>query len=428
MFFVSRFFILVALLPSLIIANSDDLLTNQQMKEVTLKNGLRICLKRTDYEEGAFVFQMFAMGGYAAAPVANRPSAAFAGAIAWESGLQDASSDKIAYELYQRSLEMNVSIRLFDRVIEASGLTEDLSYCLELIQALFRAPQFTFQGLERVISESKILFQDHSQETIKDCFLKTNTQNWDVLTSLTCEDLKKVKLEQAEAFFKQAFADPSLFTLILVGDFDFNNATALLEKHLGCIEARSSAPLINPEAPHFPQGVTKREIKGYARNRLALTRLTFPVIKKELSSLNFICHILSARLLDHFSAVDSQTQFEVHYEFPLFPRLDHIWLIVQFYGPTTTIHSTTQSTLKIIHHLNRLGLSEQERKSELEISNSCEEDNIYLLSLLSNCYHGGWDSTLIDSKHPIEIKHKGSENILDSYIHLDHYSLISLYP
>lgn len=430
MYFFFRFFVLPAIfLPSLILAtNNEELLTKQHIQEVTLKNGLRVCLKQTDHEEGEFTFQLFAMGGYAAVSAEDRPSAAFAGAIAWESGLQDTNSDKIAYELYQRSLDMDINVRLFDRVIEASGSTENLPYCLELVQTLFTSPQFTIQGLERVVSEAKKNLQNQSQETIKELFLRTNTQGWDVLVPLTCEDLKKIKLEQAKTFFKQAFADPSLFTLIFVGDFDFNSIITLLEKHLGSIPSSSCPPLINPEAPHFPQGITKKEIKGYSRNRLALTRLTFPVIKKELAALNFICHILSSRFLRHFSSDDNQTHFEVHYEFPFFPRLDHIWLVVQFYGPSVTTQSTIQSTLEIIRQLNQSGLSDQERTSEINSDNPCEKDNTYLLSLLSNCYHGGWDLTILHTKQHSELKDKHLENILDSYIRLDHYSLISLYP
>ena len=50
-------------------------LSEYQITEIHLKNGLRVCLKKSDLESKEFDFQLFAIGGIAHLPLVDQPSA-----------------------------------------------------------------------------------------------------------------------------------------------------------------------------------------------------------------------------------------------------------------------------------------------------------------------------------------------------------------
>ncbi|WP_068468001.1 insulinase family protein [Candidatus Protochlamydia phocaeensis] len=432
---ISRLFLFIILLfPFISRADQrEDILTNHHIKEITLKNGIRVCLKKTDYDEDEFVFQLFAMGGYAALAPADRPLAILSPDIVWESGLGSQSADQIAYDLYQRSLEIEMKVQAFDRVIEASGPTEEMERCLQVVHNLFTQPQFQPEALSKVIHHTRRSLQKTNASTqteysSRNIFLEFNTQNWDVWNPLNSRDLNHISLKKAEKTFLQLFSNPSEFILVLVGDIDFEATIHLLRQYLESIPCRSpSFHLINPPPPPFPPGITKKEISGYSRYANAWTRLTFPIPAKQVETqqLEFLCDILYNR----FAQNEATKQLDVSYEFPLFPRLDQAWLIIEFSCACNEIPSVCGQIMKILETFKKEGPSAEELNialKNLEEQKKEVEENDYILSVLANYYRAGWDVTRLYtlSKEKEELRN----NDLTFYLNLDQYSIISLYP
>jgi zinc protease len=411
----------------------EELLAKHAIKEFKLKNGMRICLKRTDYAEDEFVLQLFAMGGFAALPPNNRPTAILAPTVAWESGLSKQSADQIACDLYQHSIEMEIKVQAFDRLIEASGPTEELEYCLELIQSLLTTPHFQQDALNKVLDKTRCSLQSQtkslaSENSARNIFLQFNTQNWDVWAPLNLTNLNDVNLKMVQQLFQELFANPSEFVLVLVGDINFQKILPLLKQYLEFTPSTSPSQLINPSAPTFPEGITKKEIYGFSRYTNTLTRLTFPISIKQVEtlSLELLCDILFKRLNN---LIDSTKQLDISYEFPLFPCLDNAWLTIEFSSSRDEIPLISQKILTALDKFKNEELNSEEISFSLKNlqKQKCEIiENDYILSLLSNYYRAGWDLTKLYEEQ--DEKEMVKKNKLNHYLNLDQYSIISLHP
>lgn len=407
--------------------------------EFKLKNGMTICLKPTDYEEKSVVFQLFAMGGYAALAPIDRPSGLLAADIAWESGLDDQTSDHLQFELYQNSIEMEIKIQPFDRQIEASCYRDDLQKCLKIVNLLFRQPAFDQEALKRVIANMQhhIRTQHHQCELgIREALLKAHTQDWNLFNPLTLSDLDYVNLFKAEKFFKQCFNNPSEFILVLVGDFDPDLVRPLLEKHLGSIPSQTSKGPTIPPLPSFPAGITKKDLYGFHHYKETLTHLTFPIPTKIsshiLGSLDTLCQIIKNRLIKEIPPCKLNKKIEVNYEFPFFPQLEDAWLTIQFSAHADSdISFLTHLILRSLEELKAQGPTLEELK-ELEHYQETDglaiEENTYVLSLISNYYRAQWDIKYFDKKSSPKLEKEVIKNDLNCYLKLDQYSVISLHP
>ena len=85
------------------------------------------------------------------------------------------------------------------------------------------------------------------------CF--TNCSKYFQAMSVT--DVDAVNVELASAFYRKCFRDPSLFTLVLVGNFSREALPALLERYLAAI----------PLPPKEAEAVDKHGIKALPRVR-----------------------------------------------------------------------------------------------------------------------------------------------------------------
>lgn len=410
-----------------------ELSANHELTEITLKNGMKVCLKETDHEDAVFAFQLFAIGGYAALPLADRASTILAPDIAWESGLRNQTSDQIAIELYDRSIEFSMEIRNFDRQMLASGPSTELPRCMQLIKALFEQPKFSSDGFKKAVEAKRQDLQARKEAKVSDwsaheVFVFYNTRNWSVLQSLTLDELQMVDLQKSEKIFRECFADPAEFILVIAGDFKTAQVVKELEEHLGSI-SRPSSPktFINPLPPPFPPGITKKELKGFHRYSKTLTCLTFPLNSKRVNrySLDCLCFILENRLIDPLSEAK---KINATYEYPLFPCIDEVWLSVQFSSSAEEINPTSNQILAALQSLKSQGVTHQEvldfqrfqKNERSQIWDNCEE-----IDQLANSYRAAWDV----GKANFELSNiELFKNELNSYLQLDQCSIISLHP
>jgi zinc protease len=407
--------------------------------ELVLQNDLKVYLKKTEYEKGHYVFQLFAMGGYAAFPVEDRSVAILAPDIAWESGLGHQTADQLSIALYQQSIEIETKIQPFDRQIEVYAPTAKLIEGLQLVHRLFREPKFTLEGLKKATAKHQENLMVKSQQiNAQQIFLNINTQNWDLYQPLDLNELKNIQLEHAQAIFKQCFSNPKDFVLVMVGDFELDDTIPLLEHYLGSIPIQEVKTLVNPNPPEFPEGITKKTFFGFSRYKKPLTHLTFPIpthmTEEKTEIIDLICRLTKNRLLKTFRQVyDSKKKLEVNYEFPFFPQLDKSWLTIEFSSLSHETPEITQLILTTLQELKEEGPSQEEieeLREQLNERTTDLEENTYLLSVLANYHRADWNLHNVHSKKKdsILLEKEFIKNALNMYLKIDQYSMISLYP
>ena len=306
--------------------------------ELDLPNGMKVWLMPTEFEADEVFIKVAAFGGFASLPPADRFSGEMAALIAWESGIGNMSADQLSVFLYEHSLDLNLKITPFSRIIEGSSTKDELPTFLQCVRLFFTRQNFTEEGWKR----AEALARDSLTKLTKDddylyetAFLQANTQNVDFLKPMIVSDLSKVHFETAKNFFFHSFSDPGEFACVITGSFDLEETRQNVLKYLGKIRVgRRRFDYVRKLSAPFPPGITEKVVTLKGRSD-SITRLTFP-LKFPIDASNmyvmaFASQIIEARLRKVITEKMKQSHgIDVSYEFPLYPGLENAWISIRF--------------------------------------------------------------------------------------------------
>lgn len=247
--------------------------------QITLRNGMRVCLKPTTFEEDEVLIRLTAKGGYAALPATQRAAGELAPQIAWESGLDGMSTDKLSALIYEHSIELYVKVLPYDRIIEGTTEAGGIKVFFDLVKRYSTQKQFTREGFDKISQMARDMIRSRTEERsspVEEWMRVVHTQDVAALKPLSLQDLNTMEFERAKQFFEEYFSNPEDFICVVVGNFDVEAIAPLVSTYLGAIPTKSSNPAkSSAPAPAFPEGTVIKRIPSPGSTE-SLARLTFP--------------------------------------------------------------------------------------------------------------------------------------------------------
>lgn len=421
------------------VGTSTQKLASINATQLKLHNGMIVCLKSTDFETDEVYFKLGALGGFGILDGKERPSAEFAAQAAWESGMGGMTSDQLSVFLYEHELEFEPRLNPFSRFVEGEGTKDSVRYFLQCVQMLFMQHAFTQAGWETALGEAKSILSKQANDydhVFEAEFLKLNTQSLPALRPINIDDLKKADYEIAKRFFQRSFSDPSDFICVIVGNFDVQEVSKLVDRYLGTIPKAFKASDLNKSisAP-FPPGITKATIR-LGNQPSSLTKLTFPlqveVKEKNIYEIAFICQIIEARLKRVITEkMELSYGMDVSYEFPVYPYLNNPWISIRFRCDQKDIDGIKGIILSELTNMQTEGVLASEIKAVKKLELGSQEfwlkDNFYWVSMLLNYYLWGWNPERVDYKNTslLEISPQSVDLLLKQSISLSNYSIFT---
>lgn len=405
-----------------------------EVTEFELKNGLKVVLKPTAFDEGEFFLRIAALGGYANLPDKLRPAAESLHEVIWESGLGSLTGDQLSVYLFDNSLELNFKIAVSERFIEGEGETKNASLLFSLIKDLFARTKLNQDRLSVV--------RDRLKESIerKQCdrscqfdaiYTQVNTGGYKPLAGLTVASLDQITYENLQKVFLSAFHDPSEFVLVITGDFSVNAMVKLVQETFEDIPAARRSPIwLETPMPHFPKGVVKEILPN--DNSESLTRISFPIVvpidDKNLHLLDLMVEMIESRLIAQAEKKYSDLSiFDVYYEFPIYLLMASPWITVQFHANNDDTDSLIKFVFTQLNDLKSNGPVEFDINTARETQKQSDEywsrENHYWVSLLSQYYLMGWDKNRMIKTN--EISSKTLSEAIKEYFPLDNYTIVS---
>lgn len=370
--------------------------------ELTLTNGVRVCLKPTSFDEDEILIHGFAPGGFTLAGPAKRASAELAPAIAWESGIGSLTGQQWSRALFASEIDLAAHVGPYDHSIEGSAPAEKLADLMRMLGSLYTAPQFSQSAVTKVIERMRESAK-HQAEDVEELFeyaIKAiNSSDLPALRSLTDHEITQIDYLAAETFYRTHFLNPKDLTFVVVGDFSIEEIKPLVIEHLARIPPVTAqthdAPLLLQCS--FPKDVRRGYVTA-KEARDSLTRMTFCIEgttkPEDLRLWETITQVLETRLRRAFiDEVGSTQGIDVALELPLHPLCNPTWLTLQFRCSPATTHRLVEVALREIRDLQRQGPTAGDLKTAIELQ-SCndlfwEGDNGYWLALVSNHYRQG---------------------------------------
>ncbi len=245
--------------------------------EWTLRNGIRVILKPTNFQDDQILIRGFSPGGTSLASDAQFVPATTAVSIVTGGGIGAFDAIELRKRLSGKVASVSPGISLYEEGFYGSSSPQDLETLFQLVYLAFTAPRadpeyfsvFNAQGRQMLANRNS-----NPMTVFNDAFNRILTQDHPRLRPPTVATFDSTNLEQSLAFYKERFADAGDYTVILVGDIDLAVMQPLVEHYLGGLPATGRKESWRDVGIRAPVGVYRETVYKGVEPR-SQTRLSF---------------------------------------------------------------------------------------------------------------------------------------------------------
>ena len=237
---------------------SKQILTDIDATEYTLKNGVKVIVKITDFKDDEILMMAKSPGGSSLVSDEDFPSAVFTTTVIERSGLGEFDKTELDKKLKGKYVGITPLISETYEGFTGSSTPKDIETLLQLTYLYFDNPRIDENMCNLVVSEIKnqikflfanpqVIFVDTLLKAVyQNDLRKMQIPNDKFMDAVTYEKVKKVYLDR--------FADASDFVFTFVGNINEETFIPLMEKYLGNLPSQKRVETFkNVNKPFSPQ-------------------------------------------------------------------------------------------------------------------------------------------------------------------------------
>ena len=239
------------------------------LQQITLSNGVKVILKKTDFQNNQILFKGFAEGGASLVSDADYQSAINAATIISAAGAGNYDALQLGKLLAGKQVQVTPFIIDNYQGFSGSASREDLSAALELMYAYFTEPRKSEEAYQTLIGRTREELANKSNDPNR---IFTDTaglvlgNNHVRRRPQSTQGIASISLDNAFKIYKDRFADAAGFTFLFVGNMDLEKVKPLLEKYLGSLPAKGHKEQSRDLGINVPAGrIAKTVYSGAAQ-------------------------------------------------------------------------------------------------------------------------------------------------------------------
>lgn len=210
-------------------------------KELTLSNGARVLLKKTDFKDDEVVIDATSKGGSSLLGDEDIVNAKVFDMAIGASGLGNFSNTELEKALAGKQANANLQLFNLHEGLSGSSTPKDLETLFQLTYLYFtdvRKDEKSFAQLMTTL-ETMLKSQALSPDAaFSDSLMSTLYCHNPRYATLKLEDLKKVNYDRILQIAKERTADAGDFTFTIVGNFDEATIRPLIEQYIASLPAK----------------------------------------------------------------------------------------------------------------------------------------------------------------------------------------------
>ena len=247
-------------------------------KELTLSNGARVILKKTDYKDDEVLFQAMAKGGKGYYGLQDVATLKLFDAGISAAGLGNFTNNELEKALYGK--QANVSLGLDKKYQTLGGhcVPQDLETEMQLIYLHFTALKEDPEAYGALKSQLEMVLKNKglSPEMAFSDSLTTTLYNHDVRElPLSLEDVDKASQARMMEMVKERFANAADFVFYFVGNFDEEQIRPLIEQYIASLPSKKKATSTTYQ--EWPKTADGEHINKFYREMQSPKAISFDV-------------------------------------------------------------------------------------------------------------------------------------------------------
>lgn len=259
---------LLAKLPTGSPVVSEKKIKDIGVTEWTLKNGVRVVLKPTDFKNDQILFSASSFGGTSLYDLKDFMSARFSSTLVSMGGTGDYNQIQLGKFLAGKQVSVYPYVGELSEGLNGSAAPKDLETALQLLYSYFTQPRKDADVIKGFLSNQRSALQNQistptPQRVFQDTVQVTLGANNPRRQPLKPEDLDKIDLDRALQVYQERFANGGDFTFYFVGNFTEAQLKPLVEKYLGGLPSTGKEEKFKDLGIRIPSGqISKTVYKG----------------------------------------------------------------------------------------------------------------------------------------------------------------------
>ena len=207
-------------------------------KMLTLSNGAKVVLKKTDYKNDEVQFAASALGGSAALDKKEYREIKLLPALLNASGLGNFTNHELEKALAGKIASCGFSLSRYRHGLGGSSTPKDLETLMQLIYLNLTNVTKDEKNVNNLIATQATALANMSnnpQAVFQDSLSSTMYAGDKYYRSMTAEDVKAVNYDRVLALGKQIYGDAKDYTFYFVGNFDEKQILPLIEQYIASL-------------------------------------------------------------------------------------------------------------------------------------------------------------------------------------------------
>ncbi|QJD77854.1 M16 family metallopeptidase [Spirosoma rhododendri] len=236
--------------------------------EWTLKNGVKVVVKPTDFKNDQILFSGTSFGGTSLYDLNDYTSARFASTVTAMGGTGAYNQVQLGKFLAGKQVSVFPYISELNEGVSGSTAPKDLETALQLLYSYFTQPRKDADVVKGFLSNQRSALQNQINtptpaRVFQDTVQVTLGANNPRRQPLQPADLDKIDLDKSLKIYQERFANAGDFTFFFVGNVDEAKLKPLVEKYLGGLPSTGKDEKFRDLGIRIPSGqISKTVYKG----------------------------------------------------------------------------------------------------------------------------------------------------------------------
>ncbi len=209
-------------------------------KMLTLSNGIKVFVKKTDLEKDKVMLTAFSWGGVSMVDDKNVPSAEMLGGFVSNFGIGDFSAVDLRKLLTGKVVKLRPGLNDLSEEISGNASPADLETMFELTYLYFENPRFDEQSFNALKTRYLAFVQNMKNDVrmvFSDSISAIMANHSPRVYSLGEKMIEALDFNAMKNIYQERFKNPGDFFFVISGNFDEGTLNTYIEKYIASLKA-----------------------------------------------------------------------------------------------------------------------------------------------------------------------------------------------
>ena len=214
--------------------------------ELSLSNGVKVVLKKTDLKKDQVSLSAEGFGGSALYGLSDRANINMFGNVVEASGLGGFSHTELVKALAGKIAGAGLSMNALRTVVYGSSTPNDVETMMQLVYLNFTDVTKDQEAFDQLMKATEVSLKNrllNPEAVFSDSLNATIGRHNKRAVPMTVEDLKNVDYDRILRMAKERTANAAAFDFTIIGNFDEEKIKPLIEQYLATLPSQKDMPV-----------------------------------------------------------------------------------------------------------------------------------------------------------------------------------------